>query len=30
MYHCPLHPYTEALISAIPQADPLREQHKKD
>ncbi|BBN99939.1 ABC transporter ATP-binding protein [Sporolactobacillus terrae] len=30
LYHCPLHPYTEALISAIPQAVPLREQHKKN
>ncbi|MET1249143.1 ABC transporter ATP-binding protein [Sporolactobacillus sp. STCC-11] len=29
LYHCPLHSYTAALLSAIPQADPLREQHKK-
>lgn len=28
IYQCPLHPYTESLLSAIPEADPLLEKDR--
>lgn len=29
VYYNPLHPYTQALLSSVPQADPIYEQQKK-
>jgi len=29
LFHCPLHPYTKSLMSAIPVPDPLIEKNKK-
>lgn len=29
LFHCPLHPYTRALLSAIPMPDPIAEKQKK-